>query len=965
MRKKELKILSRIVSSKEFGWFLSLLFLGFVTGSSSTAEVWREATFNDFADGTFDDAGANVYVSAGGAIKTINRWDVNEDGYIDILCVNSHPLVEMLDMSIYWGNSQDFSIERHSYVPADGPMRVAAGDLNNDGNTDLVVANFSNGTWTQMDSSIYWGTGQQEWAQQKGNGHPWQSFPFRGKTNLPAQNTQGVVVADLNGDDTLDIALAFSAGFWEYRGQEGESPSRIYWNRKGQFSREDFTELGTRGATAVDAADFNGDGWNDLVFANGKGPESYVFPGGAQGFARSRRIALPTVEPHSVRFADVDNDRAYDLLFANEGGDASFAYLNRQGTFSPQARLEFTTYNAKDVEVADFDGDGYNDVFFTNHLHSLTGERRFGNRLIESYLYYGSETGFSDDRRQGLQTIGAWDANTADLNRDGWIDLVVCNFQEHYSYEVPSFVYWNGPGGFDVTRRTPLYEHGAQGNEIADFNGDGHLDLLITSMMGGSRGDYDPSYLYFGDKSGNYRVENRISLVGREPYEQAMADLNDDSQVDLLLLNQGEVTRYENELWIYWNERGTFDPWRITGLPAYAGVGIEVADLDRDGHLDIIIANNKNYSNSSPPGVQAAFPKIEPGSFIYWGSTSGWVVTERTELNVFLARSPSIADIDGDGFLDLVFAGPSASIFFGDGARGYGDHRRLKIPGTLGRTNHQTEVADLNRDGFLDIVFAGPKVLIYYGDSSHTYGEENRTVLEVQAKTMNIADVDGDGWLDLLCPLYKEAGKRTLRSSVLLGGPAGFDVERRIEFPTDGATGGMISDFNADGYMDVFFFCHRKDGDSRQVGRFGDHHTDSRLYFGSSSGFDTSHFLPLPSIGVHYDVGVDLGHIRNRTFQWVYRSSPHAYSKGSPSSIDWQAETPAGTSIKFQIRTARSEEELASSDWLGPAGAGTYFTTRASPIPEVDGTWIQYRAYLDTKNGAISPVLNEVSIAFE
>ena len=88
-------------------------------------DIWRESRFEDFIDGTFDDAGANMYVSAKGNIQTINRWDVNDDGNIDILCVNSHPLVEMLDMSIYWGNGKDFSIQNHSYIPANGPMWVA------------------------------------------------------------------------------------------------------------------------------------------------------------------------------------------------------------------------------------------------------------------------------------------------------------------------------------------------------------------------------------------------------------------------------------------------------------------------------------------------------------------------------------------------------------------------------------------------------------------------------------------------------------------------------------------------------------------------------------------------------------------------------------------------------------------------------------------------------------------------
>ena len=118
------------------------------------SESWIESGFEAFADGTFSDGGANTYVSASGRLQVVNRWDVNGDGFIDLLCPNSHPLLEMLDMSIYWGNGRDFSIRRHSYVPADGPMWVAPGDLDLDGSIDLVVANYSNGTWTSMDSAI-------------------------------------------------------------------------------------------------------------------------------------------------------------------------------------------------------------------------------------------------------------------------------------------------------------------------------------------------------------------------------------------------------------------------------------------------------------------------------------------------------------------------------------------------------------------------------------------------------------------------------------------------------------------------------------------------------------------------------------------------------------------------------------------------------------------------------------------
>lgn len=922
------------------------------------AESWRDDSFSAFSKGRFSDAGANAYVSAAGRVQTVNRWDFNGDGFIDILSANSHPLIEMLDMSIYWGNGKDFSINNHTYVPADGPMRIASGDLNRDGSADLVVANYSNGTWTSMDSAIYWGRRTGAGSEPPSEG--WASAPFFGKTSLPSQSAQGLKIADLNNDGNPEVIFAYSAGFWEYRGNSKPMPARIFWNRAGIFARDDFTELPTTGATGVDAADANGDGWVDLAYSLEDGEVSHVYFGGPDGFTASRRIELPTAQAHAVKFADVDGDGHFDVVFANESGDESRAYLNRNGHFSVEHAVAFETHFAKDVVVADFNRDGNPDVFFTNHMHSPTGEQRFGNRLFPSYLYFGGPDGFSAQRRQAIQTIGAWGAHAADLNNDGWIDLLVCNFQEHYSYEVPSFIYWNGPSGFDVTRRTPLYEHGAQGNTIADFNGDGHLDIAITSMMGRSRGDYDPSYLYIGNERGEYKQTDRIILPGREPYEQAMADLNDNGSVDVLLMNQGEVTRYENEVWIYWNRDNTLDPWRITGLPAYAGVGVEVADLDRDGYLDIIVANNRAYPGSSAEGA------AQPGSFIYWGSPHGYVVTERSVLNIFQTRSPSIADINGDGHLDLVFAGNGASIFWGDGSRNFGDHNRQRIRGTLGRPNHQTEVADLNRDGYLDIVFAGTKVMIYYGGPGHAYDTLNRAVLDVDAKTMNIADVDGDGWLDLLCPLYKVNGSRTLESIILLGGPDGFSENHRISLPTDGGTGSIVSDFNFDGYPDIFFFCHRTDGSPEKTGQYGDHATVSRLYWGGPNGFDPRHYLAIPTVGSHYDVGVDLGHIIDRSLEWDYISSPRYAPATRWTRLSWEASTPGRTAVRFQVRTAMDKDSLERADWQGPAGPGSYFTASGADLrPVKKFEWIQYRAVLDTFNGAASPVLSVVQIDFE
>ena len=936
--------------------FKRIFIILFISVCSLTSQhIWTENSFKDFKDGTFSDEGANMYVSHNGRIQAINRWDVNNDGNVDILCVNSHPLVEMLDISIYWGNGKDFSIQNHTYIPANGPMWVNANDLDNDGNMDLVVANYSNGTWTGMDSFIYYGGLDKNYKKKTGE---WAFYPFKKRVSLKSSSAQNVAVADLNKDGYKDIVFAFSSGFWEYRdkNKKGSSYSRIYWGGKDGYSNNNFTNIATDGATDVVAADLNKNGWTDLVFANGDGSTSYIYYGSEKGFSQDNMFELPTDQSSAVKIADVNNDGTPDIIFACEKGKDSYAYTNINGKIDSNRRIEFETYDAKDVVTADFNKDGFTDVFFTNHEFSLTGDPNMANRLIDSYLYYGSANGFSKHNRQSIQTIGAWGANAADLNNDGWIDLLVCNNQEHYSYEVPSFIYWNGPDGFQETKRTCLYEHGAEGNAIADFNNDGYLDVLITSMMGNSRGDYDQLYLYYGKNDGRFDVNNRVNLIGREAYEQAFADLNDDGQVDIIVINRGETTRLDNEAWIYWNNENKFSTWDMTGLPSYNGLGVQVADLDRNGYLDIII------SNGTPANSKG---RSLPGSFIYWGNEKGWPVTDRTELPTKMTRSCTVCDINYDGDLDLIFGnqtGGLATIFYGDGTRNYSIKNSMQLEKSQG--SGMAGVADLNKDGLLDIAFAHDKnVLVYYQKKNFQFGEP--VLPPVPAKTMTIGDVNNDGWLDLVCPLYKGESNRSGYSRVLLGSEEGFDINHTLEFYTDGGTGALVCDFNRDGYKDVFFYCHRADGSYDEIKKFGDHHTNSLLYWGSASGFSKDNVQKLPSVGTHYDMGVDVGNIWDRENVYSYYSSPYYANDSKPVAINWAAETPVRTSIKFQLRTANSEKQLVKAEWKGPDGPESYYTIQNERVENLFGKWIQYRAVFDMGNGADTPVLKSVEIKFD
>jgi len=115
--------------------FLSFLLLAWIVAfaSGNDAALRRiQSTHQDFGKGSFGDAGANMYVSADGRIHLINRWDLNQDGYIDLVFNNSHLHVEKLDAVIYWGNGKDFDARQVAYLPNDGAHNIVAADLNGD-----------------------------------------------------------------------------------------------------------------------------------------------------------------------------------------------------------------------------------------------------------------------------------------------------------------------------------------------------------------------------------------------------------------------------------------------------------------------------------------------------------------------------------------------------------------------------------------------------------------------------------------------------------------------------------------------------------------------------------------------------------------------------------------------------------------------------------------------------------------
>ena len=203
----------------------------------------------------------------------------------------------------------------------------------------------------------------------------------------------------------------------------------------------------------------------------------------------------------------------------------------------------------------------------------------------------------------------------------------------------------------------------------------------------------------------------------------------------------------------------------------------------------------------------------------------GYVVPERLELPTGRSGIPAVADINQDGFLDLLFAGgdEGVPIFWGDGTRNYSSSRRDFVAGSKGLRD--VEVADLNQDGTLDLVLsrsieAGKRLttgFVYWAAGPGEFSKERRDSFEIEGTNLiTVADVNQDGWLDLVCPNYNTGLQPGHPVANLPGRDRmAFPAERMFTLPTNSGAGSLVTDFNQDGYTDILMVCHRSEGRSQ------------------------------------------------------------------------------------------------------------------------------------------------------
>jgi hypothetical protein len=320
--------------------------------------------------------------------------------------------------------------------------------------------------------------------------------------------------------------------------------------------------------------------WIQLMLAVGCAVATVTPGGGADGLR-----SMP-LQPRSVGTAGT----RFTRLAPEQTGITMVNHYDDPAMWGPKYREFSLGAIGTGVAIADYDGDGRPDIFVVsktgrNHLYRNLGGFRFEDVT---------------DKAGVGGPGGAWQqgAAFADVNNDGWPDLYVCRFG------APNLLYINqGDGTFreEAAARGLALSDASGMAAFCDYDRDGWLDVYVqTNLLDGERhpnGQRDRLYHNNGDGTFT-EVTDRAGITGEtQGHAATWWDFDEDGWPDLYVDND-----FKDPDQLYHNNGdGTFTnvlSWVVPHTP-HSSMGADLADLDNDGHVDLLVADMAATSRES------------------------------------------------------------------------------------------------------------------------------------------------------------------------------------------------------------------------------------------------------------------------------------------------------------------------------------------------------------------------------
>jgi len=646
---------------------------------------------------------------------------------------------------------------------------VTFGDLDGDGDNDLVLTGISTAT-NDYSAALYLNDGAGNFTLT--------ASPFTGVTH------SCTAFADVDDDGDLDVFIGGQSMFGER--------SELYLNDgSAGFTPDNVANALFVGVTtgAVAFGDIDDDGDLDM-FLTGQGPSGFhseLYTNDGNGAFTSVAHSFTPVYGAAAAFEDVDSDGDLDLLVTGEEGNVGATtklYTNDgNGTFTPAPAGGLVNVNFSTVNFADFDGDGDRDLFITGSY--------------SSNLYLNDGDGLFTIAPSNLQVSGNNSAaGVSDIDSDGDADLLVSGMN------ITQFFVNDGNAVFSLIANSPFSGLSSGGIAYSDVDGDGDQDVLLTGQaLSGFT-----TKLFINDGNGGYAEDASAPFVQVANSAADFADIDGDGDEDLLISGYatgGQQTK------LYTNDgAGIFTLVPGTPFPNVSSGAVAFHDVDADGDQDAMITGF-SISGGNPTQL---FLNDGTGAF-----TASGIAFEPVNNGTI-----DYGDVDGDGDDDLLLTGYGstsrvANLYTNDGAGLF-----TLVPGTPfpGVQQGSVGLEDIDGDGDLDVLIAGEAgspatytAQLFTNDGTGTFTLVPGAIFDYTiGSSIAFADIDNDLDPDLLVTGYSQSQSSGLIAKLYSNDGTGVFTE--LVSPFDPSSHGDVefADVDGDNDLDVIIMGNSTSG---------------------------------------------------------------------------------------------------------------------------------------------------------
>jgi len=323
----------------------------------------------------------------------------------------------------------------------------------------------------------------------------------------------------------------------------------------------------------VSAGDLDGDGHLDILLVKGRHwpiVDRVLLGDGSGGIKKAYNLGKIADRSYTGALADFNGDGFLDIAVSNDAPDRKRIYFNDgKGNFTIGPEFGLPEWPTRNLSIADINADGRPDLILanrgdigktTNYICLNNGKGQFNADCIP-FAPYPTTT-----------------ITPADLNKDGFIDLVAPHRDSGQSY-----VYLGSSDhAYADSRRIPFGPTNAtiRVAAVADFNADNIPDIVTIDENKGVD-------LYFGQKDQTFSAGVSLADAKAKPYALAIADLNKDGKADII------VGHIEAPSTVFFNDSTgrSFTPVSF-GDAKGTVYGFAIGDFNEDGRPDIATARS-------------------------------------------------------------------------------------------------------------------------------------------------------------------------------------------------------------------------------------------------------------------------------------------------------------------------------------------------------------------------------------